>query len=336
MLTAQIIAPTQTRLVEADEPTLGPDEVLIRVERAGVCGTDIHILHGTYQADYPLVPGHEFSGTVAAVGSGVRGYALGDRVTADPNIACGHCANCQRNQPNQCLNWTGLGVTRAGGFAEYVAVPQSNVYPIGELSFADAAFIEPLACVVWGVHVLSPRVGDQALIFGAGPMGCLVLQNLKAAGVTSVTVVDKVERRLAVAKELGADHALLSGDVDRARMERIAPLGFDVVTDATGIPSVVEQCFTYTRGRGKVWLFGVCPPDAKARFSPYEAFRKDLSIYGTYAVNRTFHESIALIRSGAVRVAPLLSHSLPLSAFEEGLGLAEQDPDRMKVQFVVP
>lgn len=335
MIAAQITAPTQMRLVETEVPILASDEVLIRVECAGVCGTDIHILHGTYQAEYPLIPGHEFSGTVAAVGSDVKGYAVGDRVTADPNIACGHCVNCQRNQPNQCLNWTGLGVTRSGGFAQYVAAPQSNVYAIGSLPFVEAAFIEPLACVVWGIHVLSPRVGDQALIFGAGPMGCLVMQNLKAAGVTSVTIIDKVERRLAIAEELGADHVLHSDEVDKATMSRLAPLGFDIVTDATGIPAVVEQCFEYTRGRGKVWLFGVCPPDATARFSPYEAFRKDLSIYGTYAVNRTFHESIVLISSGAVRVGPLLSHSFPLSAFKEGLLIAERDPERMKVQFTV-
>lgn len=310
-----------------------PDEVLIRVQRAGVCGTDIHILHGTYQARYPLVPGHEFSGTVAAVGENVHNYTVGERVTADPNIACNHCPNCQRNQPNQCLNWKGIGVTQPGGFAEYVSAPQSNVYPIGNLSFSEAAFIEPLACVVWGVHVLQPHVGDQALIFGAGPMGCLVLQNLKAAGVTEVTLVDRVEERLAVAQALGADHTLHSDEVNQATMKRIAPLGFDIVTDATGVPAVVESCFVYTRGRGKVWLFGVCPPDTTARFSPYEAFRKDLSIYGTYAVNRTFHESIALIRSGAVRVEPLLSHSFPLDAFEEGLRIAEHDPKRMKVQF---
>lgn len=310
-------------------------EVLIRVHRAGICGTDIHILHGTYQATYPLVPGHEFSGTVAAVGENVDGYSVGDRVTADPNIACGHCVNCQRNRPNQCLHWQGIGVTRPGGFAEYVSAPQGNVYPVGDLSFTEASFVEPLACVVWGVQVLRPNVGDQALVFGAGPMGCLVMQNLKAAGVTEVTMVDRVEGRLAVARDLGADHTLHSDELGDAAMKHIAPLGFDIVTDATGIPAVVEQCFGFTRARGKVWLFGVCPPDATVRFSPYEAFRKDLSIYGTYAVNRTFHESIALIRSGAVRVGPLLSHSLPLDAFEEGLRVAEQDPDRMKVQFVL-
>lgn len=335
MIALEITAPGKPRLVEADVPAIAPDEVLIRVERSGICGTDIHILHGTYQAHYPLIPGHEFAGTVSAVGGEVRGFAVGDRVTADPNLACGYCRHCQRNQPNQCLEWAGLGVTRPGGFAEFVAVPQSNVYPIGDLPFAEAAFIEPLACVVWGVHVLRPRVGDQALIFGAGPMGCLVMQNLKAAGVTEVTIVDKLERRLALARELGADHALHPDEVDGPAMGRIAPGGFDIVTDATGVPAVVEQCFAHARGRGKVWLFGVCPPDATVRFSPFEAFRKDLSIYGTYAVNRTFHESIALITSGAVRVGPLLSHSLPLSAAEEGLRIAEHDPDRMKVQFVL-
>jgi D-arabinitol dehydrogenase (NADP+) len=332
MRAAQISSPGQISLANVEIPELGPEDVLIRIRRAGVCGTDIHILHGSYPASYPLIPGHEFSGTVEMAGTSVTRFRVGDRVTADPNIACNRCEHCQRNQPNQCLNWQGIGVTRAGGFADYVSVPEGNVYSIGEISFEDAAFIEPLACVVWGIQVVRPSVGDRALVFGAGPMGCLVMQNLKAVGATEVTIADPVQSRLEKAASLGADRVVLSEEA-AGTLGRLAPHGFDIVVDATGLPSVVERCFDYVRARGKVWLFGVCPPDAKVSFSPYQAFRNDLSIYGSYAVNRTFNESIELIRSGTVQVSPLLSHSLPLKDFVEGMQVAEHNPKRMKVQF---
>lgn len=334
MKAALIRAPHQTDVADVDPPVPGPRDVLLRVHRAGICGTDIHILHGTYQATYPLIPGHELSGVVAAVGDEVTGFSVGDRVTADPNLACNRCENCKRNAPNQCLNWEGIGVTRPGGFAEYVIFPESNVYAIGDLPFDRAAFIEPLACVVWGIHMVEPRIGDRALVFGAGPMGCLVMQALNRAGTAEIAIVDRVEGRLAIADELGATHTLVPEELER-RSATIAPHGFDIVVDATGLPAVVEQCFGYARGRGKVWLFGVCPPDAKASFSPYDVFRKDLRVYGSYAVNRTFSESVSLIANDAIRVDPLLSHTLPLERFKEGLHIAEHDEARMKVQFEI-
>lgn len=333
MKAARISAPHRTEIAEVDTPEPQHHDVLIRVHRAGVCGTDVHILHGTYQATYPLIPGHEVSGVVEAVGDAVTRFSIGDRVTVDPNIACNRCENCQRNEPNQCLNWEGIGVTRPGGFAQYMVSPESNVYPIGDLPFEQAAFIEPLACVVWGIHMIRPRIGDSALVFGAGPMGCLLIQALQKAGATEIAIVDAVKGRLATAGRLGATHTLHVDELDGDRASTIAPHGFDIVVDATGIPAVVEQCFRYARARGKVWLFGVCPPDSKASFSPFEVFRKDLSIYGSYAVNRTFSESISLIASGAVQVEPLLSHTLPLERFSEGLHIAEHGSDRMKVQF---
>ncbi len=332
MLTGQISAPGQILVTNVDIPEPGPEDVLIKVNRAGICGTDIHILHGSYPAQYPLIPGHEFSGTVEMVGTSVTIFQPGDRVTADPNIACNRCKHCQENQANQCLNWEGIGVTRAGSFADYVIAPQSNVYSIGSISFEEAAFIEPLACVIWGIQTIRPSVGDRTLVFGAGPMGCLVMQSLKAAGATEVTIVDRLQSRLEKAAFLGADHTLLAEEAPSI-LKQLAPHGFDVVTDATGSASVVESCFKYVRSRGKIWLFGVCTPDAKASFSPYEVFRKDLSIFGSYAVNRTFNESIDLIQSGTVKVNPLLSHSLPLKDFAEAMQVAEHDPERMKVQL---
>lgn len=335
MQAAQILEPGRTQVIEVAPPEPGPGDVLIAVRAAGICGTDLHILHGTYEATYPITPGHEFSGMVAATGDGVTRVAVGDRVTADPNIPCGVCPFCQRNEPNQCQDLRAVGVTRNGAFADYVVVPESVVFPIGDLSFAAAALVEPLACVVWGLKQVQVQPGAAALVVGAGPMGCLVMQALRAAGAAQVVISDVVPARLAMAEQLGASAVVLADANQPDRLRQLAPLGYDVVVDATGIPAVLESCFGYARPRGTVWVFGVCPPDARVSFAPYDVFRKDLRIIGSFAVNRTFPESIALIQGGAVQVEPLISHRLPLGAFADGLQVAEHDPGRMKVQFTL-
>jgi D-arabinitol dehydrogenase (NADP+) len=335
MLAGKIDAPGQALTFEAPTPQVGADDVLIAVQAAGICGTDLHILKGEYEARYPLIPGHEFSGVVAQVGERVTRFQVGDRVTADPNIPCNRCVFCQRNEPNQCENLLAIGVHRDGGFAQYVIAPEGNVFNIGDLSFAQAALVEPLACVVWGLKRVQVQPGDTALVFGAGPMGCLVAQALRQAGAAQVVVTDVVPHRLELAAALGATETILADDAQARRLRDFAPLGFDVVAEATGIPAVLEQSFEFARPRGRVWVFGVVPPGVKASFVPYDVFRKDLSIIGSFAVNRTFHESIALVRSGVIQVEPLISHRLPLADFAAGLELAEHDARRMKVQYVI-
>lgn len=335
MRAAFINRPDEAAFGSAPEPTFGPDDVLIRVRAAGICGTDIHILKGEYMADYPLIPGHEFSGEVAAVGANVTRFKVGDRVTADPNIPCNRCYFCQRNEPNQCLNLGAVGVTRAGAFAEYVAVPEGNVFPIGQISYEAAALIEPLACVVWGLKLVEVQPGDSVLVFGAGPMGCLLIQAVRRAGAARIAAVDRSAWRLEVAGQLGATDTLPADDHLEARLKALEPYGFDVVVDATGIPAVIEAMFTYAKPRAKVWIFGVAPVGAKASFVPYDVFRKDLRIIGSFAVNRTFPQSIALVEQGAVQVEPLITHRLGLEEFSRGLEIVQQDPKRMKVQFAV-
>ncbi len=335
MRAAQIEAPEKARVVDVAQPTPAPDEVLIQVAAAGICGTDLHIFHGEYEANYPLIPGHEFSGTVVSVGAAVERYRPGDRVTADPNIPCNRCPACQRNEPNQCHYLKAIGVTKDGGFANYVVAPESNVFPIGDMPFASAALVEPLACVVWGLKRVQVQPGDSALIFGAGPMGCLMLQAVKSAGAARVIVSDVVPWRLEQAARLGATETVLADDKQGKWLKALAPEGYDVVADVTGIPRVLEQCFGYVRPRGKVWVFGVTPRGASASFIPYDVFRKDITIVGSFAVNRTFQEAIALMQSGVVKADPIISHRLPLDRFVEGIELAERDPKRMKVQFAL-
>lgn len=336
MTAAQIVSPNVSRILETEVPTPGPNEVLIEVARAGICGTDIHIWHGDYElAKLPVIPGHEFAGTVAAVGENVTRYRVGDRVTADPNVPCLTCPECQRNAFNQCHDLTALGVTTNGAFAHFMTAPERNVFPIGDLSFQDGALIEPLACVVWGLKRVQVQPGDHAIVFGAGPMGCLLMQAVKGAGASSVTVVDRAPKRLEMATQLGADHVFEADGLTPADTRSVARHGFEVVADATGIPKVMEHAMGYVRPAGTMWLFGVAPETATMRISPYEMFRRDLRVIGTFAINRTFQEAIAMIEGGVVDVKPLVSHTVPLQEFEAGLDLAENDPDRMKVQFDV-
>jgi D-arabinitol dehydrogenase (NADP+) len=335
MRAGKIEAPGRAEFSTADVPQPGPDDVLIQVYAAGICGTDIHILKGEYEAQYPLIPGHEFSGVVAEVGERVSRYKVGDRVTADPNLPCHRCPACQRNEPNQCHSLAAVGVTRDGAFADYVVVPESSVFSIGEMSFAAAALVEPLACVAWGLERVPIQPGANVLIFGAGPMGCLLAQAIRYRGAAKVVVSDRVPHRLALVAELGATETVLADEKQAKRLKTIEPDGFNLVVDATGIPEVLEDAFGYLRPRGTLWIFGVTPRDARISFMPYDVFRKDLTIIGSFAVNRTFQESIAMIASGMVKVEPLISHALPLEDFARGLELAQSDPKRMKVQYRV-
>jgi Zn-dependent alcohol dehydrogenase len=201
MRAGRILGPRRSEVATVAVPTPGPGEVLIEVARAGICGTDLHILDGDYElARFPMTPGHEFAGTIVALGEGVRLRRIGERVTADPNLPCGICPECQRGAVNQCHDLAVVGVSRDGAFARYVNVPEGVVVPIGDLSFAEGALVEPLACVVWGLERIRVRAGDHALVFGAGPMGCLLIQALKSCGAARVAVVDVAPARLALAR----------------------------------------------------------------------------------------------------------------------------------------
>lgn len=335
MKAAQITYPGETRVISVADPEPGPDDVVIRVAAAGICGTDIHIFQGEYEAIYPLIPGHEFSGEVAAVGANVSRFRVGDRVTADPNIPCNRCSNCQRNEPNQCKNLKAVGVTRDGAFAQYVVVHEGNVFPIGDISYKAAALIEPLACVVWGLKQVEVQPGDSVLVFGAGPMGCLLAQAVKASGASRVVVTDTVPSRLEMAASLGATHVLPADAKLESNLQALEADGFDIVADASGVPAVIEGLMNHARSRGKIWVFGVAPRGSKVNIDPYEVFRRDLKIIGSFAVNRTFPQAIAMIQNKALEVEPLVSHQLDLDEFSRGFDLAQHDPKRMKIQFAL-
>ncbi len=318
---------------EAPDPEPGPEDVLIRVHSCGICGTDQHIFDGDVGGPLPLIGGHELAGEVVSVGAEVPDdFPVGGRVAVEPNISCGSCFYCQRGQVNHCMRWSAIGVTRDGGFADYVVAPATNVYRVGEMDYEVAAFIEPLSCVVYGLKRLEIPLGANVLIYGAGPIGLLMLQLVRHGGASEIAVVDLKQDKLDLAGTLGASITVAAGPSADPALREASPLGFDVVIDCTGVPSVVEHTFTHVRNNGKLLFFGVNPPDARISISPYEVYRRDLQIFGSFALRFTFQDALALLESGAVDVKPLLSERLPIDRFAEALGLAGSG-EALKVQI---
>jgi len=325
-------APHKVDVHEAPRPEPGKDEVVVRVEACGLCGTDQHIYRGGFLPHYPLIGGHEMAGEVAAIGEGVDNIAEGQRVAVDPGVFCGYCFFCQRAQGNHCLHWSSIGVTRNGGFAEYVLAPKANIYPIGDMPYETAAFIEPISCVVYGLKRLQIPVGANALIYGAGTIGLLMLQLACHGGAGQVVSVDTKPEKLALARKLGATATVRAGDTADDELRQLSELGYDVVIDCTGVPAVVEHTFTHMRDEGKLLFFGVNPVEATIKGSPYDVYKKDLTILGSFALRYTFHQAIDLLENGSVDVKPLLSAQLPLERFPDALKLAGEG-DALKVQI---
>ncbi len=314
-------APYKVNVHEAPRPEPGAHEVVVRVAACGICGTDQHIFQGDFFPTYPLIGGHEIAGEVVAIGDNVDNVTEGERVAVDPMVFCGYCFFCQRDQGNHCLHWIGMGVTRAGGFAEYVLAPKGNIYPISDMSYEEAAFVEPISCVVYALRRLKIPVGSNALIYGAGTIGLLMAQLVKHSGAGQVVSVDLKEEKLALARRFGAE-TVTGGEGADDILREMSPLGFDVVIDCTGVPTVVEHMFTQVRNEGKLLFFGVNPTGATIKVNPYDVYQKDLEIYGTFAQRYTFHQAVELMRGGAVDVKPLLSDLMSIEQFPEALKLA--------------
>ena len=309
--------PQAIEYTTVQDPTCAPDEVVVQVEMSGICGTDLHIYRNEYMGEFPMIPGHEFGGHVVEVGSAVKtGVRIGDRVAVDPNLYCGYCEFCRREQSNHCLNWQGVGITRAGGFAQYVAAPATACYHVpASLSNAQMAFIEPLACIMYGMSRLRIPPSDAVLLFGAGPIGLLLLQAMRHSGAGPIAVVEKQPDRRQLAAELGATTTLEVGPYLDEALRTLAPHGFGVVADATGVPPVIESGFKYLRPRGQFLMFGVAPMTAQINIRPYDVFKNDWHILGSFALCYTFQQAITWLESGVINIDPLVSHTAPLAEF---------------------
>ena len=313
MKALMIEGPGRAIVREAAKPEPGPGEIVVRVMRCGVCGTDFHIFHGTFLSPYPLIPGHEFAGVVDSTGAGVDDLAPGERVACDPTLYCGACEYCLSGRANHCLHWGATGDSTDGAMAEYVKVPRANAFRLPDaLSFAEGAFIEPIACVVHGMEQLRLRPGRRVLLFGAGSMGQLLIQALAHAGASELAVVDIAEAKLAAALASGATRVYPGAGAAADLADRRGHAGFDAVVDATGAPGVIEAALQYLAPAGTYLQFGVAPVSARVPLSPFDLYHMDWKLVGSMAVNRTFRPALEWLAAGRFRVKPLISRVLRL------------------------
>jgi ribose transport system permease protein len=321
-------SPRSFTITEVPTPVPGPGEVRVRVQQTGICGTDLHIHNGKFFAEFPLTPGHELVGPVDALGDGTEGFRVGEYVAVNPNMNCGHCEYCRVGRTLMCVNLKGLGTNWPGSFAEYVAVPANLVYSVDGIDPDTSVFTEPTACAMHGVQTLSPPQGSSALVFGAGPTGLLLAQLIARGGAASVTVAASSAFKLSRAEELGIDatflmdRADLAGDAARLKA---ASGGFDVVVDATGSAAVSEQCVPLTRSGGTVMFYGVTEPEDLVRVSPYDVFRREITIKGSFAEIDSFTAAIAALRSERARTDGLITHRFKLDDYAGALDALRSD-----------
>ena len=316
------------QVTEVPDPEPGPGCVIVQVANTGVCHTDIDILHGRYMCAFPVIPGHEIAGTVVAVGEGVPGSLAGTRVAVDPLLPCGTCRACRAGRPSLCADLQGYGATRDGGFAPLMAVAAKNVHPIGDLPFHVAALAEPFACVMHGVDRAKVEPGMRALMFGAGPIGLMMMLGLRARGVTDVTMVDLEPTRLRQAEALGAAATADGASVQPAALGD----GFDLVVDCTGVAEVCARMPAFARDGATILIFGVCPPAARAAFSPYEIFRRELTLIGSHSLCFNLPDALEVLQGLGSKAEALVSHRLPLAEIARQLAHPLKT-GTMKVQY---
>jgi threonine dehydrogenase-like Zn-dependent dehydrogenase len=311
----------ELRVEEHVEPKVeGPDDVIIEVEACGVCGTDLQILN--VPPGHPATPGvilgHEFAGHAVAIGPNVRDLQIGQRVVVDPDPKCGKCQFCRSGRPANCINIVALGTFADGALARFTRAPASSVYAIASgVPAPVASLIEPLACVVNGTNRANPRPGDSAVVFGAGPIGCLFTCLLRAAGASPVIVVEPSAVRQRVAKEVGAHH-VLSPDEFKLRRVELLPFGADVLIDAVG--SLFANAIEHAALGGRIVLFGQ-NANALPAIKQYTITERSLSVFGSYITTFTFPTAIRLVEQKLLPLERIVSRVISLVDVHDGLAL---------------
>ena len=311
MRATRLLRPGRMVIEDAALPAPGPGEVLVRVLAAGICGSDRHMFRG----EYPTVPevtlGHEFCGVVEA---GAGRLAVGTLVTADPNIGCGHCAACRAGRVNLCSSLQAIGVTRDGGFAEYVAIPETQAIelPAG-LDPMLGAFSEPLACCLHGLDVAAIRPGDSVAVLGGGVIGLLMVQLARLAGASVVVLVTRQAPRRELALRLGATHAVDPGGDDAIdAIWGIVPEGVDVALECAGVPETFRQSLAVVRRGGTAVLFGVMAKGQKVEVEPFDLLFREVSLRPAYLNPWTHRRAAEMIAAGQLQLAPLISRVIGL------------------------
>lgn len=316
----------------ADLPTphAGPGELVLRNQVCGVCGTDVHIYHGepgSADVNPPVVLGHEYSGEVVEVGEGVTGFAVGDHVTVDPNIYCGHCVYCQNGKKQLCPSMEAIGVTRDGGFAQYSLIPASQAFKLEPtVPWEAAAMAEPLACCLHGIDLAGIQVGDKVCVVGGGAIGLLMVQLAKLSGASQIVLSEPNEKRRQVGLQLGANAALDPTRTDaQEAFAQVLDGGANVVIECVGNVPAVKSAFQFAGKGATVLLFSVPKVDATFDLPLFDVYKKELTIKGSFVNPDTHARAVALINSGKVDFGPIITHRFPLDQLPEAIAMQMSD-----------
>nr|MBQ8245152.1 zinc-dependent alcohol dehydrogenase family protein [Oscillospiraceae bacterium] len=313
------------------EQELKAGEVLLKVGACGVCGTDVHIYHGSKgsaEVNPPVILGHEVSGTVAAVGPGVKSLKVGDRVSVDPNRYCGSCYYCRIGKKQLCTNLYAVGVNRDGGFADYCYVPEAQCYLLNDgIPLAHGAMAEPLACCIHGIDRAEIRAGDTVLVIGGGAIGLMMLQLARLAGASQVLLSEPVEMRRKIAVELGADAVIdpIHEDLKTRIKEITGNDGVNVVIECVGNAIATSQAFEAAQRGTTLLLFSVPKAGATHPLSMEAVYQKELRIVGSMINPDTHQRAVDMINHGKINFGSIITHYFPVEEVKEAILMQMSD-----------
>lgn len=337
MKAVQVPTAHELRIIEQERPAVvNADDVLVKIKRVGICGSDMHIYHGTNPlATYPRIVGHEVAGEVAEVGSAVTGLQPGDHVVVEPINYCGECYACRKGRPNVCEKLSVFGVHEDGGMREYAVLPEKQLHSVNkDLSWDEIVLAEPYtigAQAVWRGNV---EAGDTVLIQGCGPIGICILKLAKIAGA-HVFMTDLSEERMAFAKESGADEVINAGkeSVKDRVLELTDGTGPNVVIDAVGMPATVELSIDLVSPAGYVVVLGF--DERPSAIPQLPITKKEITIVGSRLQTNQFGKVVDLLNSGELRSDGLITHKFALDDVQEAFNYVENNPDKVRKALIV-
>ncbi len=323
--------PHEVAYVELDRPSPGPGEVVVRSHVTGVCRTDLEMVHGGLVdprwVHFPVVPGHEWSGTVAELGEGVHDLTVGDRVVCEGMIPCNRCRNCRQGATHRCLNYDQVGFTRGGGYGEYVLVPRHVVHHLpAAVPFAAGALVEPASCVLRGLERGRPEPGETIGVIGIGTLGSLALMLARLHGPGALVAYGVRPEELAFAAQLGADATVdVGGEDPVAATERIAGDGLDLVIETAGAVEAVELATRLVRPGGRVVLLGIAGEGKVLELPADRIMFGDLDVIGSCSYpTSSWSRVMRLLEQGLVEFEPIVTHRFPVSRFEEAFAVMDE------------
>ena len=329
---------SNAKITDIPYPECKSGHVIVKVVASGICiGVETgHDNNGTSLSTYPSVPGHEFSGTIHEIGDNVSGLKIGDRVTVDNAIPCGHCFYCKRYQPLYCENFGSLGHNIDGGMAEFALVDANKIYPIPDhVSFNAAAMAEPVACCIHGLDRLNILYGDEVLILGAGPQGIILAQLVKRSNASKVVVVGSTQSKLDIIENLGIETILMDRNdysVHEKKVLEAFPLGVDCLIDASGAAELVSESAKLMKMGGRVLGYAYYhTPNAKLSFPFPEFWLRECTYYSSFAQMGAFDRAVDAIASGKVNTDVIVSHEYILDDYFEALDFNINNREAIKV-----